>query len=69
VGASAVSTAAPWDPAAADYAGPQGKNQAYVQFRQPMPAGFERLGIWPTELFDAIAPPKAGAGEIERKQP
>jgi len=36
----------------------KGKVQAYVQYRQPVPKGFERLGLWPVELFDRIAPPK-----------
>ena len=37
-----------------------GKVQAYVQYKQPLPKGFERLGLWPTELFDRIAPPQPG---------
>lgn len=36
----------------------KGKVQAYVQFKQPMPKGFERLGLWPVDLYDHIAPPK-----------
>ena len=36
----------------------KGKVRAYVQFEQTLPAGFERLGPWPVELFDRIAPPK-----------
>jgi len=36
----------------------KGKVQAYVQFTQPMPTGFERLARWPAELYDCIAPPK-----------
>ena len=35
----------------------KGKVQAYVQFKQELPEGFERLGLWPAELFDRIAPP------------
>jgi len=35
-----------------------GKVQAYVQYRQDVPAGFERLGRWPVEVFDSILPPK-----------
>jgi hypothetical protein len=38
----------------------KGKVQAYVQFRQPVPEGFERLALWPTELFAQIAPPRSG---------
>ncbi|MCE5266756.1 MAG: hypothetical protein LLG00_02585 [Planctomycetaceae bacterium] len=36
----------------------KGKAQAYVQFKQPMPKGFQRLGLWPTELFARMAPPR-----------
>jgi hypothetical protein len=36
----------------------QGKVQAYVQFKQPLPEGFERLGLWPADLFSQIAPPR-----------
>jgi len=36
----------------------RGKTQAYVQFKQDMPQGFERLGLWPTDLFAQIAPPR-----------
>ncbi|MBN1817286.1 MAG: hypothetical protein JW828_07985 [Sedimentisphaerales bacterium] len=35
----------------------KGKVQAYVQFKQPVPDGFERLGLWPVELFSHMAPP------------
>jgi hypothetical protein len=37
----------------------KGKVQAYIQFKQPMPEGFERIGAWPVELFSRIAPPDA----------
>ncbi len=36
----------------------KGKVQAYVQYRQSVPKGFDRLGLWPVDLFDRIAPPK-----------
>jgi hypothetical protein len=36
----------------------KGKVQAYVQFKQPMPKGFQRLGLWPTDLFARMAPPR-----------
>ena len=36
----------------------KGKVQAYMQFKQPVPAGFQRLGLWPTELFYQMAPPR-----------
>jgi predicted GH43/DUF377 family glycosyl hydrolase len=35
-----------------------GAVRAYVQFRQPTPKGFERLGLWPKEVFQYIAPPE-----------
>ncbi len=38
-----------------------GKVQAYVQFKSPLPEGFERLGLWPTELFSRMAPPRSPA--------
>lgn len=41
----------------------KGKVQAYVQFQQPVPAGFERLGCWPVEVFDRIAPPMPPAAK------
>ena len=31
---------------------------AYVQFKQTLPEGFERINLWPTQLFDYIAIPK-----------
>ncbi len=37
----------------------QGKVQAYVQFKQSVPEGFERLGLWPAELFSQMAPPRS----------
>jgi hypothetical protein len=37
----------------------KGKVRAYVQFKQPLPDGFERLGLWPTELFSQMAPPRS----------
>ena len=40
----------------------KGKVQAYVHVQQPVPAGFERLGLWPVEVFDRIGPPKADGG-------
>ena len=35
-----------------------GKVQVYVQFEQPTPKDFERLGLWPVELFSRLAPPR-----------
>jgi hypothetical protein len=37
----------------------KGKVQAYVQFKQPLPEGFERIGLWPTDVFAQIAPPRS----------
>ena len=34
-----------------------GKVKVYVQYRQEVPAGFERINQWPAELFDRIAIP------------
>ena len=36
----------------------KGKVQAYVQFSQTVPDGFERITLWPEKLFDKIAIPK-----------
>jgi hypothetical protein len=33
-----------------------GTNRAYVQYRQPVPAGFERLHFWPVEVFNELMP-------------
>lgn len=41
----------------------KGTVEAYVQFEQPLPEGFERLGLWPTELFKQITPPSPDAGK------
>ena len=35
----------------------RGDVRAYVQYQQSVPEGFHRLGHWPAEVFDAIAPP------------
>jgi hypothetical protein len=34
----------------------QGKVSAYVQYRQAVPAGFERLRFWPVETFNSLMP-------------
>jgi hypothetical protein len=39
----------------------KGKVSAYVQFTQPVPEGFERINLWPAQLFDEIAIPKPHA--------
>jgi hypothetical protein len=33
-----------------------GTNRAYVQYRQPVPAGFERLRFWPVDVFNELLP-------------
>jgi hypothetical protein len=47
----------------------KGTVQAYLQFKQPLPDGFQRLGLWPAELFAQIAPPRSPAElkEMSRK--
>jgi hypothetical protein len=45
----------------------KGKVQAYLQFQQSIPEGFERLAQWPTELFNLIAPPEVIDGVIRWK--
>ncbi|MCA9039464.1 MAG: hypothetical protein KDA65_03855 [Planctomycetaceae bacterium] len=35
-----------------------GKVEAYVQFKQPLPEGIERLGQWSPEFFSMMAPPE-----------
>ena len=45
----------------------QGKVQAYVQFQQAVPEGFERLNAWPTAMFSTIAPPEVTDGVIRWK--
>jgi len=42
-----------------------GNVQAYVQFQQSVPAGFQRLAAWPTDLFFTIAPPQVKDGIIQ----
>ena len=39
----------------------QGSVRAYVQFQQEVPEGFERLALWPKEVFETILPPNLGA--------
>lgn len=35
----------------------QGDVKAYVQFQQGVPAGMQRLGSWPADVFQTLAPP------------
>lgn len=36
----------------------KGKCQAYVQFEQSVPEGFERLGLWPVGAFEEVLAPR-----------
>jgi hypothetical protein len=36
----------------------KGNVQAYVQYEQTASAGFQRMGLWPVDLFCNIAPPR-----------
>lgn len=36
----------------------KGHNRAYVQYRQPVPEGFERLRFWPVQTFEDLVPPR-----------
>ena len=40
----------------------RGRVQAYVQFKQSVPEGFERINRWPAGLFDRIAVPNPKRG-------
>ncbi|WP_437231028.1 hypothetical protein SH661x_002270 [Planctomicrobium sp. SH661] len=43
-----------------------GKNTAYLQFKQPLPEGFERIGAWPADLYASIAPPPVDEAPASR---
>jgi hypothetical protein len=36
----------------------KGKCRAYVEYEQTVPEGFERLGMWPVEVFEEVLPPR-----------
>jgi hypothetical protein len=40
----------------------KGKVCAYVQYRQPVPQGMERLRFWPVDVFDDLIPPRFHPG-------
>ncbi|HEY9174022.1 MAG TPA: hypothetical protein VI136_17210 [Verrucomicrobiae bacterium] len=44
----------------------KGTNRAYVQYRQPVPKGFERLRFWPVETFNELLPPRFQASAPAR---
>lgn len=46
-----------------------GRNTAYLQFKQPTPEGFDRIGGWPADLFAAIAPPPVDDHAASRTHP
>jgi hypothetical protein len=41
----------------------KGKARVYVHYDQPVPKGFERLGLWPVEVVNRLAPPSPGCVE------
>lgn len=49
----------------------QGTVEAYVQFQQPTPEGFQRLGLWPVELFRSLNPrlPAAAVSRPPKHEP
>ncbi len=46
----------------------KGRVQAYVQFQQSLPAGFERLGLWPVDVFAKLAPPQSPVDPAAEKK-
>jgi hypothetical protein len=44
----------------------KGNVRAYVQFKQALPKGFQRIGLWPTDLFARMAPPRSPA-DLKKK--
>ncbi len=44
-----------------------GNVQAYVQFQQSVPKGFQRLAVWPTKMFTTMAPTDVVDGVIQWK--
>jgi len=50
----------------------KGTNRAYVQYRQLVPDGFERLRFWPVEVFNELMPPRfhsSAAGALAPARP
>jgi hypothetical protein len=47
----------------------EGLVEVYLQFKQPLPQGFRRRGLWPAELFALIAPPRSPAELKARTHP
>lgn len=41
----------------------KGTVRAYVQFEQTVPEGFERLGLWPVDLFRSLGPRRPAGGK------
>jgi hypothetical protein len=58
----------PSDPGRISYT-TKGKVAAYVQYEQSLPAGFQRLGLWPTDLFRSIAPRLPHEGSAAKGRP
>lgn len=47
----------------------RGRVQAYLQFKQSLPAEFQRLGLWPADLFSRMAPPRSPADLKKQNEP
>jgi len=47
----------------------KGKVQAYVQYRQSVPDGMERLRYWPVQVFDSISPDRWRPAGSRSKRP
>lgn len=46
----------------------KGKNRAYVQYRQSVPDGVERLRFWPTEVFNDLLPARLLSPKLAGKE-
>ncbi len=47
----------------------KGETRAYVQFKQDVPEGFDRLRLWPVDLFSQIAPPPLASQSSDSSRP
>jgi len=48
----------------------KGRVCAYVQYRQPVPQGMERLRFWPVDVFDDLIPPRFHpGGSLDHQSP
>jgi hypothetical protein len=46
----------------------KGINRAYVQYRQPVPEGFERLRFWPVDVFNELLPGRFASSKTASKE-